>query len=397
MTNDDAFELEEPKTRDGSAEATRETSDAEGLDRRQLLGAVASTGAVSLAGCTVSSDGIEISFDGDAENDPVDASGAGTDPASANGASGEPAAPDDGDAEDSTGASGDSTNAGSDGGESTPSEETSGQTADDDGTAQQNQGSNEADPTNDSGDSTGDGDTDDAPGDGADEPDDDAEADESGDSDDGDDESEPDDDQAVEDDDESEPDDDQAVEDDDESESDDAETDRTALPNVRIHDFELTTTSGDMDVYGKISARGIYDEDEYITPRGHSTWEIWDLEEDDAISLTDGSSTAIDTPVTIEFPDEAVENVDERDPYLVVRGDFVQRRPSDENRFLGWGSIRVPLKAGSDAEYDQKKLTFTEGGADLRLTFSVSPLDLSLAQPIDGDLRELDGNIPTML
>lgn len=381
MTNDDdAFERQEPETRDGSDETTRERNDAGGLERRQLLGAVASTGAVSLAGCTVTSDGIEISFD---DGTSGGSAGAGTNPTSGDSAGG----PDTGNGQAATDDADATTAEPADGDQSQSTEPSSSTENPSDGSQQAADGDGAGDP----------GEDPDADADDEDDPDPDS--DEKSDPDESETEADEDEEESVDDEDEAESADDEETDEDEDEDEDEDATDDTVIGSIRLHDFELTATGlstttdetpwdGDTAVEGDISILGEYDGGE-VTPSGHTDSHVWY----DDHKLYDGDSEPIDLGVTVRFPDDALEDIEQSTPSVHVKAGFFSYTGGDTDI----DDTRIFLEAGSDATYDDQELTFYTGGAEtLTLTFSVSPLDLSLQEPIDGDLRELDGDIPTM-
>lgn len=235
------------------------------LDRRRYVASLAAVGSAALAGCTVNSDGIEISF-GSSDDD-----GDGGEPDGADGASGD-------DTDESTA-----------GGE------------------------------DDSGESdSGDGDTD-----------------------------------------------------------DDATPDEPAVASrFRVEDVRLWSMDGTIDAYGTLKIRGVYDGDEYLNPEGEDDWEVLTLDEGDAITVTEGTPASIDTEAVVDFPASAMTDVDEDalGPFLVVRGDFIQRLDGTSNEYLGWDAPRVFLDSDPDVGYGMRDLRFTDTDQHLRLTFAVSPL-----------------------
>lgn len=158
---------------------------------------------------------------------------------------------------------------------------------------------------------------------------------------------------------------------DDDEEGDEEESVAT---DFRVGDFSLTSLNGDINVYGNINIRGVYDEDEYINPRGHSDWVVWERDESGYLSLDENvPRNVIGADSTVEFPEHVMEELAESEPYVIVRCDFFRRRESLSNQFIGWDSKRVFLEASADAEYEEQELWFTGEGNELRLTFSVTP------------------------
>lgn len=158
-----------------------------------------------------------------------------------------------------------------------------------------------------------------------------------------------------------------------ESAEEGTDEDEQVAKTHRVHEFHLTSES-DMNVFGRIAARGIFDEDEYLTPEGRRDWEIWHREDDEYISLERDTPTEVNANAIIEFPEEAVEDIDRSEPFIIVRGDFVRVREQPPNEFLGWESTRTFLEMSTDVEYGEQELSFTETDADLRLTYSITPL-----------------------
>lgn len=153
-------------------------------------------------------------------------------------------------------------------------------------------------------------------------------------------------------------------------------TPRPTAERYDVHDFELTSHDGDVDVYGNIKMRGIYDEDVYINPRGRTNWEALIIDEDEYLSLVEGTPQEVIVPdSTIVFPTEAIENLDESEPFIIVRVDLIKRRESDTNEFLGWDSARVFVdELDGRTEGEEITLQFTGGGNDVRISFTVSPV-----------------------
>lgn len=153
-------------------------------------------------------------------------------------------------------------------------------------------------------------------------------------------------------------------------------TPRPTAERYEVHDFELTSHDGDVDVYGNIKMRGVYDEDEYINPRGRTDWEALILDEDEYLSLAEGIPQEVIVPdSTIVFPPEAIENLDESEPFVIVRVDLIRRHESADNEFLGWDSVRVFVDdLDGQTEGEEVTLQFTGGGSDVRISFTVTPV-----------------------
>lgn len=153
-------------------------------------------------------------------------------------------------------------------------------------------------------------------------------------------------------------------------------TPKPTAEQYEVHSFELTSHDGDVDVYGTIKMRGVYDEDEYINPRGRTNWEAWKANEDEYLSLEEGTPQEVFVPdSTIVFPTEAIENLDESEPFTIVRVDIIWRRESADNEFLGWDSVRVYVdELDGQTEGEDVTLQFTGGGNDVRISFTVSPV-----------------------
>ena len=153
-------------------------------------------------------------------------------------------------------------------------------------------------------------------------------------------------------------------------------TPRPTAERYEVEDFELTSHNGDLDVYGRISMRGVYDETEYINPRGRSSWEVLDIDEDEYLDLEENTPQELFvSDSTIVFPAEAIENLAESEPYVIVRVDLIERRESTDNEFLGWNSHRVFLDdIDGEMEGEEVTMQFTGGGNDVRFTYTVTPV-----------------------
>lgn len=260
MTDDDSPEA----TNEWTASDERGTSGTGSTGRRELLGLAGSAGFVTLAGCTVSREGVEVAWGGDSDGAAEAGRGEGDDPGSEAGESGE---------------------------------------ADD-------------------------------------------EDDETDDNDDEDDET------------------------DDEAETEDG----GVVSTVSVYDVELTAVSEDMTVGGRILVEGVYDGGT-VLPVDHDDREIW---YGDMIPLEVDDPREFDVDARVDFPEDAIEDVDESEPHLLVRGEFADLNNYDQtmNRYdTTMDTARVFLKPGSVGVYDDQELAFFfEGGTEVRMTFSVAPV-----------------------
>lgn len=166
--------------------------------------------------------------------------------------------------------------------------------------------------------------------------------------------------------------------DDDPMEDQPADTDEDFPRTVRIHDFELSSTMGELSVYGSVKARGIYDpgggEDlVYVSPSGRTDWEIWSLEDEAAIPMDDDDPADINADAIIEFPSVAVAAIEETEPFLIIRADIGRYHEDDSNEFLGWNSTRVHFTEGPDEVFGEHEFVISEAN-DIWMTFRVAPL-----------------------
>ena len=150
-------------------------------------------------------------------------------------------------------------------------------------------------------------------------------------------------------------------------------TPKPTADTYRVGDFQVTSNYGDIDVYGKISMRGIYDEDEYINPRGHSNWEVWSRDEDGYLSIDEGiPRNVVGADSTIEFPADVVADPDQHEPYVIVRVDLSRRREALSNQFLGWNSTRTFLEEFDDTDSQEIEMEFTGEGNDVTMSYLVT-------------------------
>ena len=141
----------------------------------------------------------------------------------------------------------------------------------------------------------------------------------------------------------------------------------------RVGDFQVTSNYGDIDVYGRISMRGVYDEDEFINPRGHSDWEVWNRDEDGYLSIDEGiPRNVVGADSTIEFPADVVADPDQHEPYVIVRVDLSRRREQSSNQFLGWHSTRTFLEEFDDTDSQEIEMEFTGEGNDVTMSYLVT-------------------------
>jgi len=166
----------------------------------------------------------------------------------------------------------------------------------------------------------------------------------------------------------------------DEEDADDAENgddvdDEEVVTHFRVGDFSLTSKEGDLDIYGNINIRGVYDEDEFINPLGRSDWVVWERDESSSYPLEeDVQRTVVGADSTVEFPGHVMEDHEETDPYIIVRADMMRKMEQSSDISLGWDSLRVHLDSDPDAESEEQTLSFTQERHDVRLTYLLTPL-----------------------